>query len=194
MSLFSGKCDCWDSFIMIHCDGYDEEQINKEIERTDFYIYHGGKNHRLDIHILKDLVPYFPYIVASGYFNRDDNRQSIHLSSESWVDHEEKEHLGWILRDAKKEYRKCKRNKIPFDPDTWVDKSHWMNNEIKREIAKRVAENGEKADIEDIHIPSYDRWDRKRLAEEMSKFGYSDFEISRWVYQGRNYNWKTEED
>ena len=192
MSVFSGKCDLYDSFVMISSNG-DESKIQNNIDRTRFYIYSGDKTHRLDIHTLKDLVPYYPYIVAFSYGCKEVE-QTIVLSSESWVDREEKEHIGWILEDAKKEYRKCKRKKITFNPDDWINKSHWTNAEVKKEIVKRVVENGEKANINGIHLSSYDKWDRKRLAQEMSRVGYSDYEINHWVYQGRNYNWKNEED
>ena len=30
MSVFSGKCDIYDSIIMIRCNGYSDEQIDKE--------------------------------------------------------------------------------------------------------------------------------------------------------------------
>lgn len=193
MSVYSSKCDLYDSLVMIRCNSGTEEEINKEIESTDFYIYHGNKRHRLDIHTYKDLVPYFPYIVAVGCYSNTNDRQTIVLSSESYVDREEKERLGWILRDAQKEYRRCKRKKIAFDNVEWTAKSFWSDKSIVGEIAKRVAEKGDKADIEGMHFLSYDKWDRARLAQEMSRVGYSDFEISNWVYQGRDFNWKTED-
>jgi len=196
MSVYSGKCDVADHFCMIGPGDHTEEEINKEIARTDFYIYHKDKQHRLDIHSYKDLVPYFPYIVAVGCFNGEKGRQTIVFSSRSWVDHEEEDRLTWMLEDAKKEYRRCKRKKIPFDIDTCLSRMSTFNTDItdiKREVVKRVAEKGEKADVEGLHLPYYDKWDRAMLAQEMSKVGYSDFEISRWVYQGRDYNWRKEE-
>jgi len=194
MSQFSGKCDCADHFCMIGPGDHTEEEINKEIARTDFYIYHEDKQHRLDIHSYKDLVPYFPYIIAVGCFNGEKGRQTIVFSSRSWVDREEEDHLTWVLEDAKKEYRRCKRKKIPFDIDACLARMSTFNADIKREVVKRVAEKGDKADIKGLHFPHYDKWDRAMLAQEMSRVGYNDFEISRWVYQGRDYNWRKEEE
>lgn len=193
MSEYSGKCDLADHFCMLGSGDHTEENINAEIARTDFYIYHDNKRHRLDIHNYKDLVPYFPYIIGVGAFNSTSGRNMIIVSSKSWVDTEEEDHLTWVLENAKREYRRCKRKKIPFDADAWYEKSVWNKESEKKEIIDRVAKYGEKATIEGIHCLFYDKWDRVRLAQEMSRVGYSDFEISQWVYQGRDYNWRAED-
>ena len=82
MSIYSGKCDIYDHFA-IATDG-DENKLQEEIERTDFYRH--GKNpflkHKLDIHTPKDLVPYYPYLMSTGAWG-STGRAHIELSSES---------------------------------------------------------------------------------------------------------------
>ena len=50
----------------------------------------------MDIHTIKDLVPYYPYLVFIGSRNKDDNGEftsNIILSSESFVTQEERQNL-----------------------------------------------------------------------------------------------------
>ena len=193
MSSFSGKCDIYDWFCMIPQHDHMDKELEEEIQRTDFYIYQGGHNHRLDIHTLKDLVPYFAYTVVIGCGCKE-GRQTIVMSSMSQPDHEEAERLTSGLNDAKREYRSCKRKKIPFNPKAWANKYSWWGKKTEyQEIGKRVAEFGEKANIDGIHIDFFDKYDRRNLALEMSRFGYEDDYIDRWVYQGRNYDWRKTE-
>lgn len=194
MSKYSGKCDCYDHFWM---SANNEDDVAAEIARTDFYIW--GKDDRrfkLDIHTVKDLVPYYPFLIAMGVYSRED-RNTVVLSSESFVDQEEREFMGWVLRDALAEYKKCKRKKIPFDPDGYlVKKPYWNRCNYTEEIVRRVAKDGLKANLDGLHSDTKDRWERAPLARLMKQYGYSDSYINQWVFGWRkDYpDWNNEEE
>ena len=100
ISVFSSKCDVYDSLVMIH-------------NITDFSnvrIYASG-NHIIPLRIdsQKDLIPYYPYLVAMMSSSKD-GYMSVYLSGKSYVDTEEEERLQWRLNQLKKYYRRCKRN------------------------------------------------------------------------------------
>ena len=194
MSVYSSKCDLCDHFWM---RANTEEDIEKEIARTDFYIWsENGRKHRLDIHSIKDLAPYYPYLIAVACGSKE-GRNMIILSSESFVDQEERDFMSWDLRDAIKEYKRCKRKKIPFDPDAYYEKfvSTWRSeHNYTKEIIDRVAKYGEKANLDGLYSETKDRWDRARLAQELERLGYDDWFINHWVFGYRKEypNWREE--
>ncbi len=188
MSIYSNKCDLYDHFWI---SNKTEEDVEKEIARTDFYIHshpNDSRIHRLDIHSIKDVAPYYPYLIAIGAWSKE-GRATIVLSSTSFVDSEEAEFIGWDLRDALAEYKRCKRKKVAFDPDAYVaalkDKS-WGYRENTEEIARRVARDGLKANINGLFLRSKDKWSRAPLARELSRLGYDDFFIERWLFGMRD--------
>ena len=194
MSVYSGKCDLADHFWM---RANTEEDVEKEIARTDFYMWSkNGRKHRLDIHTLKDLVPYYPYLIGVACGSKE-GRNTVIIASESFVDQEEREFMEWELRDALKEYRRCKRKKIPFDPDAYYEKyiKTWREHNYSREIVDRVARDGEKADLDGLYSEVKDKWDRGRLAKELKRFGYDDYFINHWVFGYRKEypNWEEED-
>ena len=186
MSKYTGKCDLFDHLWM---SSKSDADVQAKIERTDFYIYSDdGRKHRLDIHNIKDVAPYYPYLIAVGTWNKE-GRSTIVLSSTSFVDREEAEFIGWDLRDALAEYKRCKRKKVAFDPDAYVatlkDKG-WGYHENTEEIARRVARDGLKANIDGLFLKSKDKWSRALLARELSRLGYDDFFIERWLFGMRD--------
>ena len=128
------------------------------------------------------------YLASSGKSEFPQSEQT--WISESFVDREEREmlesELEWLLKD----YRRAKRNKTPFNPN-----SQWYN----KALIKRVAELGEKATIEGIHRPMSNHY-RRDLAEEMEKNGYEDIDIIKWIYPekwfeklSKGWDWRTDE-
>ena len=176
MGMFSGKCDFGDWL-----NNRDDEYI----ANSDFYIHCKGRDHKLDIHSRKDAIPYYPYLIGMG--GGDKNKCSCHLSSESFVDQEEREHLEWILRDAIKYYKKCKRKKIPFLVEEACKAVLWHNRSpVEEEIIHRVAADGEKATIEGLHDGFHDYY-RKQLYEEMVENGYDKNYAFNWCYGWERY-------
>lgn len=161
MSIYSGKCDLYDSAVMI--GGYD-------IDKIRLFISKGERSYPLRITEPRDLIPYYPYVpyMATG----DGQGHWCAWLSDSFIDVEERDHLTWDLNNLIKEYKKCKRKKIPFEPDT-----RWYNTNL----IQRVKEQGEKATIDGIHTRMHNRY-RKELAEEMERNGYEDIDIIKWVY------------
>ena len=105
--------------------------------------------------------------------------------------------MNWDLRDAIKEYKRCKRKKIPFDPDAYYEKfvSTWRSeHNYTKEIIDRVAKYGEKANLDGLYSETKDRWDRARLAQELERLGYDDWFINHWVFGYRKEypNWREE--
>lgn len=131
----------------------------------------------------KDLMPYYPYIVSMSNGDGDGN-MVFHLSSRSYVDEEEEEHLSWHLEHIKKYWRKCKRNKTEFDENEAEKLIKWSDEELpdyKKEIIKRVKNLGNKATIKNIHDPLHDHM-RSALYNDMLKAGWNKWTAYRWVY------------
>jgi len=173
MSRFSGKCDCYDSLVCI--SRYTEDELINNVK-----IYVGNEEEPLHIESYKDLIPYYPYIIGSACYNNVERKAVIHLSSESFVDREEREFLESYFKDVLREYNRCKRNKVEFDVEATVDKvSWWTNKDIIREIASRVKQYGRKANTYGIHMPMHEIY-RKELVKEMVANGLKPHE---WGYE-----------
>lgn len=189
MSMFSGKCDLADH--MWICND-TEEDVQREIDKTDFYLHRpsGLCGHKLDIHTIKDLVPYYPYLISMAYGSKED-RNKVWISSESFVDSEEKERIGWYIDDVLKYYRKCKRKKIPFIKEECIKNSFWgeRHSDFFSDIIDKIIENNFKYTPEDafydgFHLSLHDHY-RKSLYEEMVKYGYSKEYAMQWCFNNR---------
>lgn len=188
MSKFSGKCDFYDGFVMINSDD-DEEKVNENLKKTDLYIWGSdNRRHRIKADTVKDIVKYYPYLESMAFYSGD--KYSITLSNDSFIDQEERERLSSRIKDVLAYWRKCKRNKAPFDVEECC-KAVWGfgNDEITKEIATRVAEYGDKAEFKDIHLPMHEYY-RKNWFDEMVKTGYTEFEAYTWCF---NAMWDKEE-
>lgn len=174
MSMFSGKCDCYDSLVAIH--NYTEEDLKNKVE-----IYISESTEPLHIKSYKDLIPYYPYLIGSAIFSKE--KSVVHLSLESFVDREERESLNFRLSELIKIYNRCKRKKVDFNIDDAINEvcyGNW-NRDVIAELAKRVEEKGKKATIDGLHLKMYELY-RKTLVEEMLKndinpkeYGYERF-------------------
>lgn len=170
MSIYSGKCDVYDTLVSIH--QYTEEELIKNVK-----IYVGNSDEPLEIESYKSLIPYYPYIVASAYFNNKDRQAIISLSSESFVDEEERERLEWYLKDILKIYNRCKRNKEEFDVEMAVDGVSWFSDkDVIREIARRVKESGARATLDGIHLEFHEHYYRQLLVDKMIENGLNPFD------------------
>ena len=110
MSQFSGKCDFYDTLMI-----YGNDDIEKGFQYIkDATIYIGNKEHSLKFSTLEELVPYFPYIIKSAYFNNLNGANTIILLTEkSWVEKEKDimtkemyEYYTNRLEEEKKKYKK----------------------------------------------------------------------------------------
>lgn len=177
MSQFSGKCDYRDSYEI-----FGEEYI------LNSKTFIGNNIIPLRMDSYKDLVPYFPYLVATSCGDKES--AVIRLTNESFVDSEERETLQWYLDDIKKEWRRCKRKKIEFNVDEVSDKIGYDKEFIKI-LADEVARNGNKAEIPyNAHMPLRDYY-RIELYKEMVKVGYSKFQSAEWCF-GWERVWKND--
>lgn len=175
MSKYSGKCDFYD-YIEIH-------SLNKVLASN---IYIGDNPVPLRISSQEDCIPYYAHLVIlSGTTYGIGN---VVLSSESYIDTEEKEHLNWILRDALRYYNRCKRNKVPFIEEECLSKiCIWDNpKNYEKEIVHRVSMYGKKADIHNIHCDSSNR-ERMMLYDKMIFNGYSSLTARNWLWKNTDY-------
>lgn len=133
MSCYSGKCDLADT-IEIH--DYTLEELQNNVT-----IYVGYDNPEpMHIEKMEDLIPFYPYIIGCASYNNVERKAVIHLSSESWVDYEERDILEWRLKDLLRIYNRCKRKRTEFNVDEAVKEITWngWNEEPYRELANRV--------------------------------------------------------
>lgn len=182
MSEFSGKCDFYDGFVAIGGDG-DEEKVKDNLKHLKLYVYgKDGRDHRVKSDTIKDIAKYYPYLEGVMSYSKETG-YNIHLQSDSFIDQEEREHIGWYVRDVLKYWRKCKRNKKPFIVDECIESLHWMNNDILHTVAERVAKDGDKAEFDDVHDSLHEYY-RKRWFEEMVRVGYTEREAYDWCFKG----------
>lgn len=165
MSRYSSRYDCYDSLVMIH--KYTDEELKNNVN-----IYIGNIKTPLKIDSQKDLIPYYAHLVSSAYFNNEERKSTIHLTSQSWVDYEEADILEFRLKLLLRIYNRCKRKKIDFDIDEAVKEITWSNwnEEPYKELAKRVKEHGKKATIDGIHLKMHERY-RQELVDTMIENG-----------------------
>ena len=177
MSKFSGKCDLADT-----CDIFG---IDKIISKYKIYTY--GNILPLKIEKPSDLIPYYPYTITMMVSTKEDGG-AIHLSKESFVDEEEREHLGWDLSHIKKYWRKCKRDKKEFDEKEALDMICFLFSprDYQREIIRRVKDKGNKATIDGIHAPSWDHY-RRELYDKMVENGWDKNRSYEWCFGWERY-------
>ena len=173
MSRFCGKCDFYD-----HVGDWSDEKI----ANSEFRITLQDREHRLDINNQYDAALYYPYLVAIGAY--DGKKSTIVLSSECFIDREEKEHIGWWVRDVLAELRRCKRKKIAFDPDTVYEKMNWhnWNNKQLRAVIDAIAKDGDKATFDHIHLNMHEYY-RKTWYEYLVEIGYDKRKAFSWAYK-----------
>ena len=179
MSKFSGKCDFCDH---LWISENSEEDIEKLLAKSEIRICSkDSREHVLRIDTMKDAVKYYPYLIVRGGFSKE--RQTIVLSSQSFIDIEEQKHIQYEIDDVLKYWRKCKRKKIKFDETDCFNEVNWWSGEnlALQEIISRVAKDGDKATFEDIHKPMWEHY-RREWYEEMLKYGYLEIEAFRWCF------------
>lgn len=182
MSIFSGKCDFYDSFVDIGADG-DEKKLEEELKKLKLYICgDDGRNHRIKSDTIKDIAKYYPYLQSIACYNKEDG-YNIYLSSDSFIDQEEREYMEWRIEYVLKYWRKCKRNKVPFVVDECVESLRWMNNNNLRTIAELVAKDGNKANFKGLHDSLHEHY-RRRWYEELVRLGYTEREAYNWCFKG----------
>lgn len=182
MSRFSGKCDFADS-LEIH--EYTLEELQNNV-----IIYIGHNTEPLHIESMSDLIPYYPHIIGLGCYNNIERKSEIHLSSESFVDFEERNILEFYLKGLLRIYNRCKRKKIEFNVEDAIKELCWSdwNKPQITELANRVKEKGKKATIDGIHLTMHEYY-RQELVDEMLKNGLNpaDYGYERFV-KGNNVN------
>lgn len=156
-------------------------------DATDEYlqnsnIYIGDNIIPLRINNQHDLAPYYPYLVGIGSWR--DGHAEIRLSTESFIDAEEREHLTWKIENVKRYWRRCKQRKRPYDEDEAAKRISFLREpeDVEREIAKRVAEDGDKATIDGIHDYMHELY-RNKLLEEMIRIGWNKRRAMYWIWK-----------
>ena len=175
-SIFSGRCDLYDTI----------EIFGVEKILSKYKIYDQRHILPLEVKEQKDLIPYYPYLVAAMFSTKEDGG-TIYLSSESYVDINEREHIQWDLDTLLRYWRKCKRKKELFDKEKALRSiTLFFNDEYKMQLVDRVTEMGDKATIDDLHGRIHDGM-RKDLFDEMIKNGWSEDKAGTWVYGWRRW-------
>lgn len=167
MSKYCGKCDIYD------CYG---EYSDERLQNIQFWA--GGD--QVDIKSQKDLMPYYPFIVA---FSCGD---IVHMSYRSYVDAYEEQTLQFYLNMAQKEYRAAKRKKLEIKPETVSKKISWNNDPYVQEIVKRVIETKGKGTIDGLTMTGMVPVYREALFNDMIAAGYDENFARQWVYEHGN--------
>lgn len=144
-------------------------------------IYHNDE--LLDIKEERDLVPWYPYLIAMSCGNKEG--AVIHLSERDFISREEEECLTWRLENIKKVYRRCKRKHEEFNIEEVYQKECWLFPRPElRILVERVADQGNKATIEGVYDRMHERY-RDEWRKELLEYGYDAEWIEEWIYKGR---------
>lgn len=182
MSVFSGKCDFYDGFVMIRCDG-DENKVQEKLSKLTLYIIGKDKReHLVKSDTIKDIAKYYPYLESIMYSSKEGGVTVI-LSSDSFIDQEEREMRDYKVKDVMKHWRKCKREKKPFNKEEYLSSTWYSDKEDLATIFDRVAKDGDKAEFDDIHLPMWEH-NRRRWFEELVRLGYTEHEAYAWCFKG----------
>ncbi len=119
---FTGKSDFWD-WCNMH---YTPETI---IEKATIFL--GDAEIKKDKP--EDLIPYYTHLIASAGCTPE--KQSIFLSSRSWIDQEERERNAVMLYGMIKTARKAKKEKVAFDFDYYKSQKGYYGYADKAYIA-----------------------------------------------------------
>lgn len=165
------------------------------VEKSEIYL----GDARLMIKEEKDLIPYYTHLVASASYNKEKGNV-IHLSRDSFINFEEREHLSWKIRDLIHAFRIAKKEKVEVTLDYLKSKKYYLGyteNFIWLALIDKIKNN---MDLIKIHLPKdyrecsyfisewlipnyfYDIHDsmHNRLREEFVKFthenGYRNFD------------------
>lgn len=180
MSQFCGKCDFYDGFVAIRCDD-DEEKLKEELKKLRLYVRgKDGRSHLVKSDTIKDIAKYYPYLVGMSIGSKN-GENVMYLSSSSFIDQEEREHLSWYINDVMKYWRKCKRTKIPFTAEECLKKFHYLYTDALSIIIDRIVKDGDKAEFDDIHLPLHEYY-RQRWFEELVRVGWTEREAYDWAF------------
>ena len=168
MSKYSGKCDVCDCY-----SAYSDDRLQK----IKFFI----GNTQLTINNQKDLMPYYPFIVAMSHGGE------VHLSHCSYVDRHEAEVFEFYLDRAKKARRSLMSNKKAVDVENIMKRMSWNHEDYARELAKRVVEQGNKATWDGLTLPGITPVMRECLYADMVSEGYDEAFAKQWVYEKGNH-------
>ena len=123
MSRFSGKCDFADTISI-----YGIDFIIKNCK-----VFQNNKELKLNKH---SIIKYFPYLVSSMGMSKDSGGTII-LTSESYVDSQNKEIIKWYLEDL----QKIKEGEDPFFDNSLelriiksIDEDNSISSERKEEL------------------------------------------------------------
>lgn len=123
MSRFSGKCDFADTISI-----YGIDFIIKNCK-----VFQNQKELKLNKH---SIIKYFPYLVSSMGMSKDSGG-TINLTSESYVDSQNKEIIKWYLEDL----QKIKEGEEPFFKNSFelriiksIDEDSSISSERKEEL------------------------------------------------------------
>ena len=200
MSKFSNKSDFCDH---LWISAETEEEAFNKFNGTKLYItqpfpddFSWEETHQTNIDIpetyfkkieyssIKDLIPFYPYTIAMAFYSKNPYESMICLSSESFVDREEREILEYRLKRLITIYNYCTRQKIEFDVEEILKDFVWdgWNEAAYRELANRVKINGKKATMDGIHLEMHEYY-RKMLVNEMIKNGLNltDYGYERFI-------------
>ena len=200
MSRYSGRCDFKDH---LWINAETEEEVFNKFNGTKLYICQPLPDDfswvvaltnkinipetyykKVEYSFIEDLIPLYPHLISfAGIDNTDSKNSVVCLSSESFVDREEREILEFRLKEILRIYNRCKRKKVEFNVEEVLKEVVWngWNEEPYRELVNRVKEKGKKASIEGIHLKMHEIY-RRELVEEMLKhninpceYGYERF-------------------
>lgn len=130
MSRFSGKCDFADTISI-----YGIDFIIKNCK-----VFQNQKELKLNKH---SIIKYFPYLVSSMGMSKDSGG-AINLTSESYVDSQNKEIIKWYLEDL----QKIKEGEKPFFENSFelriiksIDEDSSLSSERKEELINSFQTN-----------------------------------------------------
>lgn len=180
----SGKCDFQDT-----CEIFGAQTI---LEKYKVYAAGNGIV-PLAMNSEKDLVAYYPYLVAVMVSDKGRGGE-IHLSRQSFIDAEEREWLEWRLKCGIRYWKRCKRKQERFDEKECLEQIIFFSEtETDKKIVERIKTDGDKATVNGLHDATHDRM-RAEWLKLMVDAGWDEMEAKHWIYGNWRVNLRGMED
>lgn len=189
MSLYSGRCDVYDSLVMIH------EYTEEDFKNADIYI--GGTINpetfkwegriKLPIKNQFDAMPWYAHLISLGAFSKNGGNV-IHLTTQSYPDIREAESHEIKLKHIRRAYNRLKRNKINVTEEILLEEfiKIWgkIDPKYHQEIPlliERFMKNHSNPDLTGVKNYFCEK-DRERLYEDMVIAGYTEEDARDWIW------------
>lgn len=185
MSRYSGKCDIYDELsihgIIDKSDKFVDDAVDR-LKKWDLRL--GFRGIQIKIKTVKDIVPYFPFVIGTS--STLNGHLFATIGTRSYVDEAAHRHYKMMVDFLADKAKKATAKGL--DPIKAMMDSGYLSpieseNEQIIALVGRIAAFGKKADFSTL-VPKFWESMREELYKTMLKYGYTEEQSKEWCYNG----------